>query len=494
MKGPERPNILFILSDQYRADCLGFKGVHQHIQTPNLDRLAANGVSFDRAVSPAPICGPARCSMFTGLYPHQARGILQEENLGARDEMEVGVERDMMINTTSLREPPHLTRLLEGQGYNLGYAGKWHLGEDALGIWFPKHRGSRHGEYEEWLQQEGLPESGWPRKDTEVRTHRLPHMTNPRTKPSTVDAGQGNDAWITDIAIEFLREQPRDQPFFLVCGLNGPHPPFVVPEPFYSMYDPAAMHQPANFGPTQGEPLCKDQSFYRRVFEDHGEDWSPWQKSVAVYHGFCSYIDHQVGRLLTALDDQGVLNETVVVFASDHGEMLGQHGLWHKMQAYEEALRVPLIFSAPWLHAGVRSDALASLLDLPSTFLGLAHVDVPEVYEGEDLSGLLRGEREELERSYVFSEQEPLGPFHQEADWRMVADQQWKYVWNYGDIDELYDMVTDPYETVNLAGDPAHTDRKTELRGVLSRWMVRTGDKFSIDQGITAPSERNQDE
>lgn len=489
----KRPNILFILADQYRADCLGFKGLHRHLRTPNLDRLAANGVSFDRAVSPAPICGPARCSIFTGLYPHQARGILQEENLGARDEMEVGIERDMMINTTSLREPPHLSRLLAEQGYNLAYAGKWHLGEDSLGQWFPKHQGSRHVEYEEWLQNQGLPESGWPRKDTEVRTHRRPHMTNPRTKPSTVNAGEANDAWITDIAIEFLQEQPREQPFFLVCSLNGPHPPLVVPEPFYSMYNPAAMDQPINFGPTQREPRCKDQSFYRRIFEDHGKDWTSWQKSVAVYHGFCSYIDHQVGRLLDALDDRGVLEETVVVFASDHGEMLGQHGLWHKMQAYEEALRVPLIFSAPWLRKGVRSRVLASLLDLPSTLLGLAHVAVPEVYEGEDLSGLLRGEREQPQRTYIFSEQEPLGPFHRETDWRMVADERWKYIWNYGDIEELYDLAMDPGETVNLAGDPVYTDRVTKMRGILCGWMMRTGDKLAIDSTTNTPSRAASD-
>jgi choline-sulfatase len=490
----ERPNILFILPDQYRADCLGFKGVHPHLRTPNLDRLASNGVSFDRAITPAPLCGPARCSMFSGLYPHQARGILQEEHLGARDEMEIGVERDMMINTTSLREPAHLSRLLRGQGYHLAYAGKWHLGEDVIGHWFPRHRGSLHSDYMEWLQQEGLPESGWPRKDPDVRTHRRPHMTIPRTKPSAVDADRANDAWVTDIAIESLRERPRDQPFFLVCGLNGPHPPLVVPEPFYSMYDPTVMHRPANFGPTPKEPSCKADSFYRRLFEDHSEEWEAWRQSVAVYHGYCSYIDHQVGRLLAALDEQGVLEKTVVVFASDHGEMLGQHGLWHKMQAYEESLRVPLIFSAPWLKTGMRTDALTSLLDIPATLLGLAGVDVPAVYEGEDLGGLLSGQRRETERRFAFSEQEPLGPFHREADWRMAADKRWKYIWNCEDAEELYDLATDPGETVNLADEPAHAGRVTEMRGVLSDWMIRTRDKYSIGQCDRGPVGVDQDE
>ena len=476
----DRPNILFIMPDQYRADCLGFRGRHAHLRTPNLDALAAQGISFDRAVSPAPLCGPARCAMFSGLYPHQARGVLQEELIGARDEMEIGVERDMMINTTSLREQPLLTRLLAQRGYHVAYAGKWHLGEDVLGEWFPLHRGSRHDEYMEWLQQQGLPEDGWPRKDPSVRTHRRPHMTIPRTRPSSVSAELANDAWVTDIALEFLRTRPKDRPFFLVCGLNGPHPPLVVPEPFYSMYDAAAMQRPHNFGPSAGEPSCKRGSFYRRLFEDHGQEWYPWRESTAVYHGYCSYIDHQVGRLVAGLEEEGVRGDTLVVFASDHGEMLGQHGLWHKMQPYEEAVRVPLIFSAPWLPGGVRSEALASLLDIPATLLGLAGEEIPAQYEGEDLSALLRGEREHPRRTCVFSEQEPLGAFHQEPDWRMAADERWKYVWNRDDDAELYDLRDDPGETANLAGQAESTHQLHRMRRLLGEWMERTHDKFSM--------------
>ena len=132
---------------------------------------------------------------------------------------------------------------------------------------------------------------------------------------------------------------------------------------------------------------------------------------------------------------------------------------------------------------------MVSLLDIPATILGLAHADVPNVYEGEDLSGLLMGDREETHREYIFSEQEPLGPFHQETDWRMVADKRWKYIWNYNDIEELYDMAIDPGETVNLASDSAHSERVAEMRGVLSQWMVRTGDKFTISREGGLPSE-----
>jgi arylsulfatase A-like enzyme len=465
-----------ILPDQYRADCLGFRGIHPQLRTPHLDRLAAQGISFDRAVSPAPLCGPARCAIFSGRYPHQARGILEEEKLGARDYMEIGVERDMMINTTSLREPPLLTSALAGQGYHLAYAGKWHLGEDVLSDWFPLHSGSRHAEYLDWLRSNDLPESGWPLTIAEVRSRREPHMSIPRTKPSSVAADQTNDAWVTDIALRYLRERPRDRPFCLVCGLNGPHPPFVVPEPYYSMYDPAALERPANFGPCPGEPASKARSFYRQLFADHGADWDAWRQPTAVYHGYCSFIDAQVGRLLAGLEQQGILDTTLVVFASDHGEMLGQHGLWHKMQAYEESLRVPLIFSAPWLAGGRRRAALASLLDIPATLLGAVGLPVPDSYEGEDLGPILRGERTDMRRQYLFAEQEPLGHFHGEVDWRMVADGRWKYIWNCADSAELYDLETDPGETHNLAVLAQHAGRLSAMHDRLVEWMTRTSD------------------
>jgi arylsulfatase A-like enzyme len=475
-------NILFILPDQFRADCLGYKGIHPHLKTPHLDRLASGGVSFDTAVTPAPLCGPARCSVFSGLYPHQARGILEEEKLGARDEMEVGVERDMLINTTELQERPLLTDLLRERGYHMAYAGKWHLGENILGNWFPQHHGSINSDYVTWLQNSGLPREGWALNDHEVKSQRVPHMSIPHTKVSAVDEHDHNDAWVTDIALQYLRDRPKDQPLFLVCGLNGPHPPLVVPQPYYGMYDPGQMEKPGNFGPIPGELDGKKNSFYRRLFEDHGEDWDVWRKSVAVYHGYCSYIDAQVGRLLAGLEEEGILDETLVVFASDHGEMLGQRGLWHKMQAYEESLRVPLIISAPWIRQGERSRALASLIDIAPTLLDLAGAGVPLEYEGESLLPLLDGRRDKTEREYVYAEQEPLGPFHGESDWRMVSDGRWKYVWNYGDKDELYDLEADPWEVDNLAEDVAHGAVLDRLKTNLAEWMVRTNDKFTIEK------------
>ena len=467
-------NILLIIADQHRQDCLGFNG-RTLVETPNIDRLQKSGISFDDTITPCPLCGPARASLFTSLYSHQARGILEEEKLGARDKMEVGMVTDMMINTTSLLEPPLLTNALKKAGYYTAYAGKWHLGNDIIKDWFEDAHGYDNRDYMTWLAEKGLPETGWPLKDPDLRSQRIPHMSIPKTKVSPVKPEEFNDAWITDIALGYLRERPADRRFFITCGFNGPHPPFMIPEPWFSMYSPEDIPEPTNFHPPEGEPESKKESFYRQLWLDHGDNWETWKKSVAVYYGFVSYIDHQVGRLLDELDRQDIFENTMVIYSSDHGEMLGQHGLWHKMQAYEESLKVPLVISSPTIQQDSRSLEGASLLDISPTILGAANLEYPEVYEGIDLLAD-RNRGKETSPRYLFSEQKPLGPFHGEKEWRMATDGRYKYIWNRDDRPELYDLEQDPYELQNLEDQQEHQIQLTTLRKKLKNWMKDTTD------------------
>ncbi|NQT58094.1 MAG: sulfatase-like hydrolase/transferase [Bacteroidetes bacterium] len=467
-------NILLIIADQHRQDCLGFAG-KAPVKTPNIDRLQKNGISFDNAITPCPLCGPARASLFTSLYSHQAKGILEEEALGARDYMEAGIETDMMINTTSLREPPLLTNALKKGGYYTAYAGKWHLGNDIITDWFEDAHGFDNQDYVRWLTHNGLPETGWPLKDPEVRSRRVPHMSIPKTKVNPVKPEKVNDSWITDIALGYLKERPADKPFFITCGFNGPHPPFMIPEPWYSMYSPDDIPEPPNFHPSDGEPESKKDSFYRQLWLDHGDNWEAWKKSVAVYYGFVSFIDHQVGRLLDELDSQGIFNNTMVIYTSDHGEMLGQHGLWHKMQAYEESLKVPLIISSPTIQGDKCSIEGASLLDIPPTILRAANLECPEVYEGIDLLGNHTEQKNTTTRD-LFSEHKPLGPFHGEKEWRMVTDGRYKYIWNRDDRQELYDLKEDPYEMENLEDKQEYQIQAATLHEKLINWMDNTAD------------------
>jgi len=465
----KKPNILLIIADQHRADTIGFRGT---CDTPNIDSLINRGISFDRAVTPAPLCGPARTSIFTGKYPHEAKGVLLKDKLGVRTEEDypLNVLRDMMINDSSVREKSLLTDLLKAKGYYTAYAGKWHLGNDIITSWFDKAYGYDNNQYVKWCKDNGLPD-GWPLHDSTVKTDRIPHMSIPVTKVNNIEPENTNDAWIADIAIHYIKDRPKNKPFFMVCGFNGPHPPFKIPEPYYSMYNPDKIPEPPNFKPTRGEPVTKKKSFYRTLWEDHGNEWVKWQKSVAVYRGFVSLIDHEVGRLTTTLKEENILDDTVIIYCSDHGEMLGQHGLWHKMQAYEESLRVPLIISAPWLAKGMHSNALVSLIDIPTTILSFAGIETPKYYEGKDLKAVIKHSGKINGRNYLFSEQEPLGRFHKEVAWRMVTDNKLKYIWNNGDTDELYDLKADPYEKENLVENPTYQEALKQLKNVLGEWI-----------------------
>lgn len=467
-------NILLLISDQHRADYVGFRG-EVPVFTPNIDALSSRGIAWEGAMTPAPLSGPARAALFTGKYPHQLAGELLPDHLGvrSREEMPLDGARDMMVNDSVLRDSPELTRRLKSAGYFTAYAGKWHLGNEVLSNWFDVHSGEDNQQYIRWLEESGLPSGGWPLNDPEVRSERLPHMSIPRAKVNPLEAGDTNDAWITDLALQMLKERPKDRPFFQVVGLNGPHPPFKIAEPYFSMYDPQSFDEPENFRPSEGEPVSKSRSFYRQLWIDHGDEWEQWRKSAATYAGFCTQIDEQLGRLTAALDEEGILDETLVIYTSDHGEMLGQHGLWHKMQPYEESLRIPLVLAGPDTDSRGVVSKPATLLDVSSTILAAAGLDPGSIGTGRDLRN-----PDSQSPAFYFSEQEPLGIFHGETDWRLVTDGRWKYIWNRNDRGELYDLQNDPRELVNRAGSPDLVETEKLLIDKLREWMTDTGDKL----------------
>ena len=490
-----QPNILLILTDQQRTDSLGFRG-RTPCRTPNMDRIAGEGISFDRAICASPLCLPSRASIFTGQYPHQV---------------------DMMRNIDTLHAQPTLTDRLKAQGYHTAYAGKWHLepsgqpkafrggrgkelglsqfqadaaptGQRVVDRWFDVAEGQANADYSEWCEQNGLPD-GWPVSDPDVRTHRTPSMTTPKTKVQELPPDKTYDAWVTDIALRFYHDRPKEQPFFLVASWFGPHPPFLIPEPYYSMYDPGDIPEPPNFGPRPNAPRANTTNFYHQLWRDHGDDWEAWKKSMAVSWGYVTMMDGLVGRLLQALEEDGILDDTLVVFGSDHGEMLGSHGQWHKMMPYEESLRVPLLMRYPKrIEPGVRSAALSSLIDIPATMLSVVGETIPDEYEGRDLSPAFADGAEFQEDAYRFSEHQPLGEWHRAVDFRLVIDKRYKYVWNNDDLNQLYDLESDPFELVNLIDDPNAAKELTRLRNRLHRWMVATDDpllpSFTSQLGI----------
>jgi arylsulfatase A-like enzyme len=311
-----KPNILLIITDQQRADTLGYLG-KTPCKTPNMNRIAREGISFENNLCTSPLCSPSRASIFSSKYPHQL---------------------DMLKNNGTLQEPAHLTNTLREKGYYTAYAGKWHLepirqpkafedrakelgldkvhggnvmpkGQRIVDKWFDDAYGQGNYDYSVWCEENGLPD-GWPVSDDDVRTHRKPSMSIPKTKRQDLDPKYTYDAWVTDIAMGFLRQRPNHKPFFLVAGYFGPHPPFNIPEPYYSMYDPADVLEPPNFGPQPNKPRSNTDSFYHLLFKDHGENWEPWKKSMAVYWGYCTLMDDLVGRFLNELERENILDNT----------------------------------------------------------------------------------------------------------------------------------------------------------------------------------------
>ncbi len=476
MKRNSRPNILLIISDQQRVDTLSHLN-RTPCKTPHLDRLAATGVSFTRCATPCPLCAPARCGIFTGRHPHQVHAKWRD--LAAERVNNPGSMYDtedvptMTMNGGDPVDPMPFTEPLRSQGYFLDYVGKWHLNDDILPDTFDHFEANSISSWPKGIETWAFM------SDERVVTKTQPRMSIPTPVVEDLPPEETMDAWIADVTIQHMKNRPGDRPFFLTCGFIGPHPPFKVPEPYFSMYDPTAIPIPPNFLPNERERACNPNNYYRQICRDFSTDWEPWKKAFAAYWGFCTHIDHQTGRILKALDDEGLTEDTLVIYCSDHGEMLGAHGLFQKYEPYEEDLRVPLIFSAPWLSQNVVSDATVSLLDLMPTLMSQGGTEVPEELEGEDLSSLLAPDGvDTFQERYVYSEHKPLGSFHNTVEWRLVTDNRWKYVWNNGDLDELFDLGKDPYETTNLIDNPEAAAEQSRLQNALKNHMTVTTDPF----------------
>ena len=246
----------------------------------------------------------------------------------------------------------------------------------------------------------------------------------------------------------------------------------MIPEPYFSMYDPADVPRPPNFGPQRGEPEVNRTSYYRQLFLDHGADFEAWRKSYAVYWGFTSLIDDQLGRVLAEIEAQDLMEDTIIVYLSDHGENLGAHGLWHKMVAYEESIRIPLIFRLPGEASRmVRSEAPVSLIDIAPTLASLCGLPMRPEWRGADLSSTLAGAETPPSDRPMFALHRPLGDWMHTQPWRMIEVDGLKYVWHKDDKAELFDLRADPYESRNLAGESERMADLEQLHGALVAMM-----------------------
>jgi arylsulfatase len=455
-----QPNILIIMPDELRADALGYAG-HPVYRTPHVDRLAREGVWLSHAYCTAPLCMPARASMISGLYPHNHHVQGNAGSLPVDDES--------------------YARLLKRAGYATAYVGKTHFGSDAPGRDFVSH--------EETVRRRGFGD-----------VHQIPgpmalaktesHLSRRWAQQGLLEiyredyrrraADPGAGAWPSPLPLEefadcyvgaraeaWLRECRGDRPFLLVVGFGGPHPPFDAPEPYASMYRPEDV--PAPIPPGEPGDWLPDYVRLRGspIPDDPGEAQRIARERMANYGGKISLIDDQVGRLLAVLDERGWAENTLVIFLSDHGEMGGDHGRYHKSVFFESAARIPFLMRWPeGLPAGVRRDALVEQLDLFATVVGAAGAPPSKRAFARSLLPLARGDTGAVPRDAVFSE------LKREI---MVRTRRHKYVVDaLGRGFQLFDLAADPHERRNLVGHPDYRAVEHELRDRILRWLVST--------------------
>lgn len=464
-----RPNFVFFIPDQLRADAVGALG-STLVRTPNIDAYAQRATSFSQAYVQHSVCSPSRVSFWTGLYPH-VRGRRTLTDLIRADE-------------------PNTLRYLKESGYYVS-----HLGTrgDTFAPGATEHAVHDYGFIVEpdvsLMSRAGMPTmppgiSGLPRT-----------FYVGRRETEVVD----NDEAIIRSAEAWLADAP-DQPWALVLPLVAPHCPFHVSDPWYSMYDRVDMPERAQHR-SGHEP-----AFMQRMRDYFGLDAvtdEEWREIQAVYFGMVSRMDHHFGRVIAALDAHGLGDDTVVLFFADHGEYLGDYDLVEKWPSgvHDVLTRDPLIIGGPGLRRGAESHGLVELVDLMPTVLELAGIDPTETHFGRSLVPLLRGDTDD-HREYAFTEggflvsEEPAlerspVPYdlksailheHPEVVGRVIAvrSQQWTYVWRMYEPCELYSRIDDPYEERNVATE--HGEVVAQMHDVLLHWMLHTSDVMSMAQ------------
>ena len=410
-----KPNVLFIIADQWRAQTLPMAG-DLDLKAPNLARLGAQGVHFTRAYTSDPVCTPARASMLTGKFPHACRMPHNDLQLPL-DERCIGDQ-------------------LKQAGYSTGYIGKWHLdGEEKPGF-VPS--GPRRRGFDYWAAFN--------------RGHNYFDSTYFRDTPEPLrDSGFEPD-YQTALAVDFIRKNKKN-PFCLYLSWGPPHTPRNPPSRTRGLYSPASFHLRSNV----------PASYEAQARQGH-----------AGYYGLCSALDENIGRLLGALDENGLAEDTIVVFTADHGDMLGSHGREYKGVAYEESARIPFLMRYPRaLPGGVNNGTLVSMVDYMPTLLSMCGVAIPQGVQGQDLSQLiLTGSGKRPESIYC------EGQLSSEGEWRMVVRGYDKLV-----VDaklqptHFFNLAEDPYELENLLENKSQLRRVDELTAVLKSWMHRTGDR-----------------
>lgn len=468
----KQPNILLLMSDQHRYDVNGCYG-SEICQTPNIDKMAKDGIKFTKAYTTTGLCSPARTSIMTGLWPHH-HGILND------------VHTENTVCKKLDRAIPTIAELLSEQGYRCGYLGKWHVGEDR----FAKERGFTDTKYVGGTEYGKFMEGRSPQLHDEIGQI-FRDFSDPFSAITTAEGDEIYESFIARHAIEQLKEYAElDNPFFLVCSFSGPHPSYIPPEKYAAMYDAESIPKWPNFADFyEDKPVPHKRYLYLRG--GASLPWYSWQKCIARYFACVTMVDEQFGRVISALDKLNLRDDTLVIFTTDHGDMTGSHKQFNKGAfMYDELYHIPMVARWPKvIPPDTTCKAFVNSQDLMPTMLSAAGISPPQSIDARNLMDFMRGQKIEGWPDDIYAQ------FHGDefafCSLRMVRSRSWKYVYYPNGMDELYDEHSDPSELNNLAEMPGYEDILREMKDRLVAWMVLVNDplrQWNYDLTELAPA------
>lgn len=422
MSDRQRPNILFILSDQHNASFFG--GGPNRPQTPHLDALASRGVRFDNAYCQNPLCVPSRCSMLTGRYSKDL-GIYENRHI-----LESNAET--------------LPRVFAQNGYKTCVIGKTHFNGD-------QYQGYAQRPYGDLLGQAHQPD---PKRTEPAPDSGLGDVLG-NAGPTGIPLPLTQTELCVSETAKWLQHHAADKsrPFFLSVNFEKPHFPLRAPAKFFEKYagKVSLPFVPADYLENDAVPFVRKAFEVNGAWEHYDRDREVHERALAAYCACVEWMDNAIGRILAVLDYLDLTRDTIIVYASDHGEMAGDKGAWQKTVFFEASARVPLIIKGSSFVRGERTAALAGLIDLFPTLCAAADIPVPAACDGVSLLPVLRGEGAP-ERDALFCESVVLKT--PEYAGCMMRRERWKYCYYLDGSQELYDLVADPDEWNNLAYEP----------------------------------------
>ena len=429
----KKPNVLFVFADQMRAQATGYAG-DPNVITPNLNALAAASVNFTTAVSGCPVCCPARASLITGTYP---------------------LTHGVFINDVHLTdERASIAQAFKAGGYHTGYVGKWHLeggNRDAFippehqqGFDFWHARECTHNYWDAFYYDKEDERKVWPGYDAEAQTRD---------------------------AQDYIKSHAQDEsPFLLMLSWGPPHDPYLTaPEKYKQMYDPAKLELPANM------PV-KDAA-----------DEARKRERLAGYYAHITALDDFMGQLLATLEEQGIADDTIVVYWSDHGDMVGSRDQWNKQRPWDESILVPLLVRLPSTF-GVSAKQLPAPINTPDllpTLLELCSLDVPDTVEGKSYAGYIQGKADAPEDAALIACYWPFSQYRRQdggREFRGVRTERYTFARDLAGPWLLYDNKVDPYQLTNLINSPQHADIQQQLDAKLTQLLQEQGDTFEHGQ------------